>query len=363
MLMKEVRLGNGWSLVLAAMLVNAACYGRRIPPQISTATGGELPFEVAWETREGNGFSGTTVVAGGTVYAGSLNRKVYAIDLSTGEELWNKRQAGAIIGGVAAAGDTLFVGTDRPSGRVVAIRSRDGKRIWQNKVGRVGVPLAVARGTVVAHMANGQVVALRSADGAEIWRRYLGPTLSGPMVSEPGSVIATTMDSVFRLDLLDGSVLARRATSGSVVGGWSRDGSSGLVGGTTAAQVIRLDRRDLTTSWSVTTDREVLTAPAVSGDTVFAVTRVGSVYRIDPGASRLATRIALLESPMTGPPVRYRDWLLVGGADGVIRALSLDGVERWRVALWQPIQQPPVVLGRDLVAFGGIGDIQRLEAR
>ena len=51
--------------------------------------------------------------------------------------------------------------------------------------------------------------------------------------------------------------------------------------------------------------------------------------------------------------------ILLGGADGVIRALRVDGTEVWRVRLWRPIELGPVPLSDGLLALGGNGDLHR----
>jgi hypothetical protein len=51
--------------------------------------------------------------------------------------------------------------------------------------------------------------------------------------------------------------------------------------------------------------------------------------------------------------------ILLGGADGALRALRSDGTEAWRVQLWRPIELRPVALEDGLLAIGGNGDLHR----
>ena len=51
--------------------------------------------------------------------------------------------------------------------------------------------------------------------------------------------------------------------------------------------------------------------------------------------------------------------ILLGGADGTIRALEPGGTERWRVTLWRPVEVGPLALDDGLVAAGGRGDLHR----
>jgi hypothetical protein len=51
--------------------------------------------------------------------------------------------------------------------------------------------------------------------------------------------------------------------------------------------------------------------------------------------------------------------ILLGGADGTIRALRTDGREVWRVRVWRPVELGPIALNDGLLAIGGNGDLHR----
>jgi len=351
--------GSAWSVAALAGLVNAACFATRVPPPAVPEQQGSLPLELVWEDKIGSGFSGSVVITDSVIYVGALDRKVYAIETATGRELWNKKLRGALVGGVAHAGDTLFLGSDRPGGRIRAVRSRDGKEIWEEQTDRIGVPLLVTDGKVIGHTNTGLLLAFRTRDGMFEWQRELGVALAAPVLGEDGNLVATTLDSIYRISLEDGRVVQRMSAPGSVTSSWAETGTY-LIAGTTSGTVFKMDRRDLNIVWQVRVESEVLVSPVVSGDTVFVVTRPGNVYRIDPDPAPEATLIAELEWPVTAPLSRYDRWLLLGGADGVIRALEVDGTEAWQLALWRPIAVAPIVMSDGFIVFGGIGDIHRL---
>jgi hypothetical protein len=51
--------------------------------------------------------------------------------------------------------------------------------------------------------------------------------------------------------------------------------------------------------------------------------------------------------------------VLLGGADGTIRALRTNGSEIWRVQVWRPVELGPIPLPDGLIAVGGNGDLHR----
>ena len=361
-MLRRVLPRGAWSVAALAGIVNAACFVTSVPPPAVPEQEGAFPLDLVWEDKIGSGFSGNIIVTDSVIYAGALDRKVYAIETSTGRELWNKKLRGALVGGVAHSGDTLFLGSDRPGGRIRAVRSLDGKEIWEERTDRISVPLLVTDGKVIGHGIHGFLLALRTSDGAFEWEQELGVALAAPLLGEDGNLVATTLDTIYRISLEDGRVVQRMSAPGSITSNWTESGPY-LIAGTTSGTVFKMDRRDLNIVWQVRVESEVLVSPAVSGDTVFVVTRPGNVYRIDPDPVPEATLIAALEWPVTAPLSRYDRWLLLGGADGVIRALEVDGTEAWQIALWRPIAVAPIVLPDGLIALGGTGDIHRLAAR
>jgi hypothetical protein len=91
------------------------------------------------------------------------------------------------------------------------------------------------------------------------------------------------------------------------------------------------------------------------GDTVFAASRIGTIYHILVSTGE-ATRLAALHWPLTSGPVVYDSLLLVGGADGTVRAVTRDGHDLWRIAAWRPVELEPVPLAPGLLVIGGNGD-------
>jgi outer membrane protein assembly factor BamB len=131
------------------------------------------------------------------------------------------------------------------------------------------------------------------------------------------------------------------------------------VAGTTDSQVVAIDPADLAQRWSVRVDAPVLGSPAALRDTLYAVSRRGTLYRIVPGEQPAAEPVVELEWPVTAPLIILDDRILLGGADGVVRALRTDGAEAWRIQLWRPVELGPVALKDGLIAIGGNGDLHR----
>ncbi len=348
------------SLVVLLGSVNAACGGYRPPPALplqGEAVSGAAPTQV-WAARAGRRLTGRVVVRDGIIYGAGVDRKVYALDLATGTTLWSSRLSGLVTGGVLVSGDTVYAASSRPEGRVYALNSRSGKRYWRSKTGPIGAPLALVAGTLVASTQRGQLLGLDPGHGSIRWRQRMGMARVAPLETGEGSLVVATVDSIYRVRAADGVVSHRVRSPGTIVSPWITH-RGGLVAGTTDSQVVAIDPANLRPRWSVRVDAPVLGSPAAVGDTIYAVSRRGTLYRIPPGNPPKREQVVELEWPVTAPLSVVDDELLLGGADGELRALRPDGTEVWRLRLWRPIELGAVALDDGLLAIGGNGDLHR----
>ncbi|NNG14905.1 MAG: PQQ-binding-like beta-propeller repeat protein [Gemmatimonadales bacterium] len=359
--MRKVRwFGGGLSLAALLGLVNAACLSYR--PQLQVLPEGveAIPLAQRWSASVGRGASGAVALRDSTIYVGDADRRVYAIDLTTGAERWSKRLPGSVFGGVVRSGDTLFAVTDRPNSRVVALSIVDGEQLWERDVGKPSAPITLENGRILVATHRGRLFGLESSTGTVAWERRVGHARTTAVRIGPDTVVIATTDSIMSLTAREGQVLKRIGSPGAIVGGWARSGTL-LVAGTTDSLLVGLTSSELETAWSLKLDAAILERPAVYGDTAYVVSRSGTLYRVVLGPDPRAMVIAALHWPVTAPPVRFRQWVLVGGADGVIRAIDDAGLEAWRLPVWQPVRMSPVVLSDGILAIGGRGDISRYQ--
>ncbi len=346
------------SLALLLGSVNAACVNFRPPPKPLTASvAGNAPTQV-WTVQAGRRLTGRVEVNGNTLYGAGADRKVYAVDLVSGDVRWSTRLSGMVIGGVLLSGDTVFVASSRPEGRIHALRKANGKRIWRVSADPIAAPLALIGGMLVAETQRGEVLGLDPTTGKVRWRRRLG-VARGPAISAgAGSLLISTTDSLFRLSSADGKVTHRTPSPGTVTAAWLPHRGD-LIAGTADSQVVSIRPADLRRNWALEVDAPVLGAPVAMGDTLFLATRIGTVYRIDPDSAPRAEQIASLSWPVTAPVSIMGVQILLGGADGTIRALRPDGSEIWRLRVWRPVELAPIPLADGLLAIGGNGDLHR----
>jgi outer membrane protein assembly factor BamB len=348
------------ALSLALLLggVNAACAPfHPPPPPLAPEAAGDAPAQV-WAARAGRRFTGRLVVHDSTIYGAGLDRKVYAVDLASGQVRWSSRLSGLVAGGVLVLGDTVYAASARPEGRLYALDAGTGRRLWRVPTGPVSAPLALVGNTLIAATLDGRVLGVDPSTGNVRWRRKVGVARVAAAPADSAAFILATVDSIFRITMADGKVLGRVRSPGTLLSPWVAKGPE-LVAGTTDSLIVAIRPADLAELWRVRLDAPVLGSPALRGDTIYAVTRRGTLYRVLADSAARAEVVVALDWAVTAPVTVADGLLLLGGADGVVRALRADGEEAWRLQLWRPVELGPLRLPDGILAIGGDGDLHR----
>ena len=136
-------------------------------------TGREL-----WRFRAGS-VESSPLLRGKTLYFGSWDKHLYAVDIRRGKLRWSYRADDEVNTAPAYAGGTIFVGTD--GGRVHAVWAKTGRRRWRNssfsRFGRREYFYAtptVAYGRVYIGNTDGTVYAYGASSGRLLWAQKAG---------------------------------------------------------------------------------------------------------------------------------------------------------------------------------------------
>lgn len=204
--MKLINWRNLFSALLVAGLVSA-CSSTEEPEYAELSPINEqVNPSVAWTYNLGGGsdefFSRLTpVYADGVLYAADRHGQVSAINAENGRRIWqvdlspekpfslfNIFRSGPparLSGGITYNNGTLYLGSE--NGEMYALNAEHGGVEWQVSVpGEVVSAPAYGEGYLVAHLGNGMVLALDADNGEERWRHEEEvPTLSLRGTSSP----------------------------------------------------------------------------------------------------------------------------------------------------------------------------------
>ena len=271
-----------------------------------------------WAVETGGPVRSSPTVTGETVYVGSTEGAVYALDVSDGSERWTVQTEGEVTGTPAVASrsgreDAVVIGD--VAGTVHALGAETGEHQWQfHADGPVRSAPAVRDGTVCIGTMNGSLYAIGTGDGAERWRFESRDRIR----SSP----AVTTDTVY-VGSDDGTVHALERESG--VERWAFDTGS-TVSGSPVVTGTTTNTADDATVYVRTHDGTLYTIDSATGD--------GRVYFHTSGPQ--ATRPAVHDGAVYVGISEYN-------SDSVTALDAADGTERWTVPLAEPLRDAPVV--------------------
>ena len=168
--------------------------------QINRDNVGDLRLVWAWSMRDNSRWVPTPIVANGLMYVSEGSGRVTAFDVASGDVAWvhtrdypediAQSQALGRHRGVSVLGDTVYWGT--ADAALVALDARTGEQRWEVSTGDYSTglghshPALIADGKVVLGFAGGdrsgrgQVVAHDAETGEHLWTTYTVPRPGEP---------------------------------------------------------------------------------------------------------------------------------------------------------------------------------------
>jgi outer membrane protein assembly factor BamB len=257
--------------VLAAVTVAAGCSSSskkedELEPVKLAPIKSEVGMRLLWRKNITEGPGSTynrleLAKEGERIFAASINGRVKAMQTSDGKKLWQVDIDGEISGGVGIAGENVTVGTT--DGRLIALSMQDGSKVWQAKLSSeiVATPSANSE-IVVAHCIDGKVQAVSLSDGKLVW------TFDGnmPVLTLRGASSAVFESGYVFVGLANGKLVGLDEQSGQVR--WEGRVAIGQ-GKSEIERIVDIDA-----------------PPYVSGDTIYVVSYQGRIMAFDMRSGR-----------------------------------------------------------------------------
>jgi outer membrane protein assembly factor BamB len=160
--------------------------------------------KVKWTFQTGDQVKDAAAYWRGAIYFGSYDGKVYALDAATGKERWSASGVANFYASPAVAHGRVFIGNT--DGRVYAFGARSGDLLWARATGGyVYSSAAVWERTVFAGSYDGRFYGLDAATGDVKWRFDSNGSISGSPVVLDGIVYFSTLKGrTFGLDARNG---------------------------------------------------------------------------------------------------------------------------------------------------------------
>lgn len=158
-----------------------------------------------WSVLTGGDVSASPAVSKGVVYVGSSDAKMYALDAKNGHPKWIHRcltgvKASAVIGTRGSDGrDTIFIGT--VGGRMLSLDADTGRPVWTRSFNTSGVSSAVLTGDTLFVGTGPRILALDPRDGHTAWSKTLTGQVSGsPILAGSQLIVGTSSHLLYAFD-------------------------------------------------------------------------------------------------------------------------------------------------------------------
>ncbi|HTY75456.1 MAG TPA: PQQ-binding-like beta-propeller repeat protein [Candidatus Nanoarchaeia archaeon] len=330
--------------------------------------------QTLWTFTTGGAIETSPAVVDGTVYFGSDDGSVYALNAATGTLVWNYSTGGPVQSSPAVVNDVVYVGGFH-SHAVFALNASSGGLIWRSSTNSVYPneisSTAVTNGFVYVDVYNagegGEFSALNASTGGIVWKYdteywitnspaiYEGIAYFGTNFGELLALNSSTGQTIWTLDEtsnggvqgsvsasddlvfvgLSQKVQALNASSGVVV--WSSDIVGGVQSSSPAVAngivyvsmaygqlyggVSALNETSGTLMWNQIPGSITDSSPAIADGVVFVGSDDGSIHALNATTGTIIWAYTTGEAVYSSPAVAYGA-VYVGSNDGKLYAIG-----------------------------------------
>jgi eukaryotic-like serine/threonine-protein kinase len=195
------------SLNSAPQASDWAMFGRNPLHSAGASAAGVLPRgTVKPVLTTGSPINSSPVIVGSTLYIGSRDGNLYAMDIPSGSVLWKFKTGSWVESSAAVVNNVVYVGSN--DGKMYALAADSGRKIWEysSKFVIRSSP-AVAGGLLYFGSNDFCIHALKTDSGKQAWQVNANADVqSSPVVSEGILYVGTGSEYFYAIDALHGSV-------------------------------------------------------------------------------------------------------------------------------------------------------------
>ena len=281
---------------------------------LDSATG-----KMLWKYPTKGGVVSTPFIWRGMIFFGSEDGNLYALDLTSGRTLWVFSTEGKIRSSPKVYGETLFFGSD--DANFYALEAASGQSRWIFTTGgAVRSSPALFQDRVIFGSDDGFIYALKILDGYPVWRHYCGRrVVSSPTVWENYLFIGGFDFYVYAFNALSGRFVWRYKTGKPVV-------SSPTVAerivyiGSADGNLYAFKVEDGKLLWKYPTGDQVISSPRIEEGRVYFGSVDGFIYCVDAFKGELIWRFRT-GGPVVSSAALAGGTVYIGSCDGKLYAL------------------------------------------
>ncbi|MFQ6060787.1 MAG: PQQ-binding-like beta-propeller repeat protein, partial [Thermoplasmata archaeon] len=323
-----------------------------------------LAFSTGWKIQS------SPVYRNGIIYFGSQSMRVYAVEASTGEKVWEYETGGVVDSTPVIHEDTLYVGSS--DSNLYALNATSGDFLWSfDTDGEIISSPKYYNGIIYFGSKDGNFYAVNVSNESHHWSfpfKTGGEIWGSAAIADDRVFFGSGDLSFYSLWLENGSEdwnFSIEATTTTSLGFSSPAVYGGrVIVGSDDMSVYCLDEFTGKMIWSFATHSQVYSSPAVHNETVF-VASYDSIYALpleDPNkdgkidSSEVIWQVPFVNSEGGSSPAIAEGKVLIGStSSGLLCLNESDGSHFWNFSIPSGTVSSPTVVDGKVFIGGGNG--------
>ena len=285
----------------------------------------------------------------GTVYVGSYDTNVYALQASNGKMLWKFPTQDGVVTRPLADKEHLYFGSR--DGHLYSLLRKHGRQVWKYATdGAIYSSPRMAQGYLFFGSDDGLLHVVHADSGQRVWSfETASPIRSTPYLDEQQLYFGTEDGDFFCLDFR-GKMLWRYRSKRGITSSPALHENT-VYFADLGGVLYALDAQSGWVIWRFRMDKGTVSSPAVTDRYVVIGSADASIYCVATDRGREVWRFKTGHQ-VPGSPVIFQDAVYIGSADGNLYCLELQtGRLRWKFSTDGPITGSPVIYN-NVIYFG-----------
>ncbi len=285
-----------------------------------------------WTFATGDQILSSPTVVNDTVYIGSNDHKLYALDAATGRLKWSFTVHHEVRGTPRVVNGVVYIGSI--DSLLYAVDAATGHLKWSFPTGS-GIPSSpmVVNGIVYVSSGTGKLYAVDATTGQQKWVFTAGGSIWSSLIVANGVVYVGSVDNkLYAIDATTGQQKWAFATR-DAIGDSAPALFNGVVYiGSDDHELYALDAATGQLKWSFTTDGALQSSPVVADGAVFIGSADHKLYAVDATTGQQKW-VFMTGDEIHSSPTVVHGIVYVGSSDGKLYAVDTDsGHQIWTFA-------------------------------
>jgi len=335
----------------------------------SGATIAQTENREQWRFETGDEIISSPTVVDGTVFIGSNDNNLYAVDADTGDQQWAFEADYRVTTSPTVIDDTVYVGSH--DNNVYAIDVETGTEQWSFET-----PFFVQNGPTVvdeivyAASRDGNIYAIDAESGDEQWMTEIdSSTRSAPTVVDDTLFIRTSSDTLYALDAQTGTIYWAFDPSDESTGSDFLESSPTVVDGTVFVgfkdgNLYAVDAQTGTQEWTFEINGYPRSSPTVVDGTVYVGGSDLHAVNAETGEQEFIfeTIVPVESSPTVADGTVFFGVASSFGSDGLYAVDAETGTEQWMFEIEDAVVSSPTVTDGTVFVGGENGNLYAINA-